>query len=229
MISVNLFGYEKGYVYPLRISSKHRERVADLLLISDDEKQHYCLIKSLSRLLASQVSKTKWKRYYCRRCLNSYTREDKLEHHQEYCNNHESVRIVLPEPGTMLGFKNYNRSMRHPSDVYADFESFIKPIDTCQPDPCKSYTEKYQHHVPSSICYYIKCFDDKDYSPKLVVYTAQSEDDDVAQKFIDMLEEEEDIKQIYEEHLRFPKEMKYTKLMTYVSKQQLNVIFVEVN
>jgi len=77
-LSVNVFGYEKGYVYPLRISSKHRERVADLLLISDDEKQHYCLIKSLSRLLASQVSKMKRKRYYCRRCLNSYNREDKL-------------------------------------------------------------------------------------------------------------------------------------------------------
>jgi len=103
-LSVNVFGYEKGYVCPLRISSKQRERVVDLLLISDDEKQHYCLIKSLSRLLASQVSKTKWKRYFCMRCLNSYTREDKLEHHQEYCNNHEAVRIVLPEPGTMLGF-----------------------------------------------------------------------------------------------------------------------------
>jgi len=41
------------------------------------------------------------------------------------------------------------------------------------------------------------------------MYTAQSEDDDVAQKFIDMLEE--DIKRIYTEYLRFPKEMKYTK------------------
>jgi len=41
------------------------------------------------------------------------------------------------------------------------------------------------------------------------MYTAQSEDDDVAQKFIDMLEE--DIKRIYEENLRFSKEMKYTK------------------
>ena len=158
MISVNLFGYEKGYVYPLRISSKHRERVADLLLISDDEKQHYCLIKSLSRLLASQVSKTKCKRYFCTRCLNSYAREDKLEHHQEYCNNHEAVRIVLHEPGTMLGFENYNRSMRHPLFVYADFESVIKPINTCPPDPSMSYTNKYQHHVPSSFCYYIKAF-----------------------------------------------------------------------
>ena len=99
--------------------------------------------------------------------------------------------------------------MRHPFVVYADFESFIKPIDTCQPNPKKSYTKKYQHHVPSSFCYYIKCSDDEVFSPKLVTYTAQSEDDDVAQKFMDMLEE--DIKQIYREYLRFPKDMKYTK------------------
>jgi len=50
-LSVNVFGYEKEYVYPLRISSKQCKRVVDLLLISDDEKQHYCVIKSLSRLL----------------------------------------------------------------------------------------------------------------------------------------------------------------------------------
>ena len=76
-LSVNVFGYEKvredeeenakkkkGYVYPLRISSKQCERVVDLFLISDDEKQHYCVVKSLSRLLSSQASNTKWKRYF---------------------------------------------------------------------------------------------------------------------------------------------------------------------
>jgi len=35
---VNVFGYKKGYVYPLRISSKMCKTVVDLLLISDDEK-----------------------------------------------------------------------------------------------------------------------------------------------------------------------------------------------
>jgi len=133
--------------------------------------------------------------------LNSYIREDKLEHHQEYCNNHDAVRIVLPEPGTMLGFKNYNRSMSHPFILYADFESFINTIDTCQPDPSMSYTNKYQHHVPLSFCYYIKCFADKVYSPKLVTFTAQSEDNDAAHKFIDMLEE--DINQIFIHSFKF--------------------------
>jgi len=148
-LSINVFGYEKGYVYPLRVSSKQCKRVVDLLLISDGEKQHYCVIKSLSRLLASQVSNTKWKRYFCRRCLNSYDSEDKLKQHQEYRNNHEAVKIDLPKPGSILGFKNYNRLMRHPFVVYADFESFIKPTDTCQPDPGKTYTKNINimsHH-----------------------------------------------------------------------------------
>ena len=29
----------------------------DLLLVSDEDKQHYCLIKSMSRLLSNQASK----------------------------------------------------------------------------------------------------------------------------------------------------------------------------
>ena len=42
-ISVNVFGYEK-LVYPLRISKHNykRESTVNLLLISDDTKQHYC-------------------------------------------------------------------------------------------------------------------------------------------------------------------------------------------
>ena len=52
-ISVNVFGYEKA-VYPLRISKHNykRESTVNLLLISDDTKQHYCWIKDISKLLS---------------------------------------------------------------------------------------------------------------------------------------------------------------------------------
>ena len=55
-ISVNLFGYEK-LVYPLRISEHNykRESTVNLLLISDDTKQHYCWIKDISKLLSKQT------------------------------------------------------------------------------------------------------------------------------------------------------------------------------
>src|SRR6218665_1817099 len=87
---------------------------------------------------------------------------------------------------------------------YADFESFIKPIDTCQPDPRVSYSYAHQKHTPGSFCYYAKCFDDSLYQQDPVTYTANSEDDDVARVFVDSLEET--IKQIYNQ-FKFPKKM----------------------
>lgn len=67
-----------------------------------------------------------------------------------------------------------------PFVVYVDFESFIKPNDTCQPDPNTSYTKQYRKHTSSSFCYYIKCFDDSIYKCDPVIFTAENENDDVA-------------------------------------------------
>ena len=55
-ISVNVFGYEI-LVYPLRISKHNykRESTVNLLLMSDDTKQHYCWIKDINKLLSSQT------------------------------------------------------------------------------------------------------------------------------------------------------------------------------
>jgi len=94
--------------------------------------------------------------------------------------------------------------MRVPFIVYIDFELFLKPINMCQPNPSESYTNKYQKHIPSSFNYYIKCFDDNFYTQDPVWYTAENEDDDVAQIFVNTLEA--DIKRIYNK-LNFPKKM----------------------
>ena len=135
-ISINVFGYEES-IYPLRVSKCKDREVVNLLLISDDEKRHYCLIKSMSRLLSSQTSKRNGVQYYCMRCLNPFHSQESLDKHLEYCNAYDAVKMETPEVGATLKFKNYNRSMRVPFIVYADFESFIKPIDTCEPNPKK--------------------------------------------------------------------------------------------
>ena len=202
-ISINVFGYEES-VCTLRVSKCEDRVVVNLLLISDDEKRHYCLIKSMSRLLSSQTSKRNGVQYYCMRCLNPFHSQESLDKHLEYCSTHEAVKIEMPGEGTILSFKNYNRSMRVPFIVYADFESFIKPIDTCRPSPENSYTKQYQKHTPSSFCYYIKCFDDEVYYQNPVTYTASTDNEDVAQIFVNMLEE--DVKSIYK-RFSTPKEM----------------------
>ena len=39
--------------------------------------------------------------------------------------------------------------------IYADYECTITPIDTCQPDPNKSSTEKTAEHNPSGYSYIV--------------------------------------------------------------------------
>ena len=212
--AINVFGYKK-VVYPLRISKK-KEQVINLLLIANEETNHFCWIKNMSRLLSSGINNHQHKRYFCYRCLNSFKSEKSLNKHTEYCQNNEAVKIEMPmikdDEGKFLGpeylkFKNHYKKQRVPFVVYADFECFTEKIDTCQPDDGKSFTNRYQKHRPSGFSYLIKCFDDDIFSPKLVKYTAESPDDDIPQLFIESLEK--DIKEIYNKFKK-PKKMVMT-------------------
>ena len=86
--------------------------------------------------------------------------------------------------------------------VYADFESFVPQLSTCQPNPDQSYTKQYQKHIPSGFCYHKNCLDDTLYSQQSVTFVKAFNDDDVAQIFIDTLEK--NIKDIYKK-FKFPK------------------------
>ena len=165
-ISITVLGYEGKWVYPLRNSNNtNREHNVILILIEEKGVSHYCLVKNLSRLLSSQVSNHKEKHHFCLRCLNSFWTHKSLNKHLEYCSNHEAVKINMPEKGTMLKFKNYHRGEKVPFVIYADFESCIKSIHTCDLNTENSYTKQYQKHEPISFYYSIKCFDSKVYLP----------------------------------------------------------------
>ena len=202
-ISISILGYNNDEkTYPLRISKytkckKENGRKYDivLLLIKDGGNSHYCLVKNLSALLTSQINKHKSSLYFCLNCLNSYDKPEKLENHKEYCSENESVKINMPPPNTYLKFKNFINSEKAPFAIYADFESLIKPIDNCDPDPNKSYTKKYQKHEPISFTYYIKSFNESVYESRLRGYIKEKpEDPDAIDIFINWLEE--DVKDI---------------------------------
>ena len=74
-----------------------REHNIDLLLIEKDGKKHYCLIKNLSRLFSKQVAKDKKPKVFCRRGLNHFPNNEKLEVYKEYCARKECVKIEMPE------------------------------------------------------------------------------------------------------------------------------------
>ena len=198
-ISISVLGYSKDErIYPLRISEFTKKKKEDerkhnivLLLIKNRDNSHYCYVKNLSALLSSQVNNHKSKLYFCLNCLSGYDDPEKLEKHKEYCSEEESIKINMPKPDTYIKFKNYLYSERAPFAIYADFESILKPLDTCKPDPNKSYTHKYQKHEPVSFVYYIKSFNESVYKSKLRKYVKENEEDpDTIDVFINWLEED---------------------------------------
>ena len=150
--------------------------------------------------LNAKVNDHGHKRYFCKYCDNSFQSEESLQTHMEYCSNHKAVKVRMPKKGAMLGFKNYNRKMRVPFVVYADFESLTVPISTCSPSDDESYTKQYQKHVPCSYCYYIKSFDDELFPPIFQRYTITKKDVNVGGIFVRNLEA--DIKRIYKKSKR---------------------------
>ena len=195
-ISLSVLGYSKDEkIYPLR-RSKHamknkRKYNIILLLIKDGDNSHYCLVKDESALLSSQVNKRKGKLYFCLNCLNGFDTPEKLENHKKYCEEEESVKITMPPPNTFINFKNFVHSEKAPFAIYADFESVLKPLNNCNPDPNRSYTKKYNKHEAVSFVYYIKSFNESVYKSKLRSYVREKEEDpDTTETFIKWLEED---------------------------------------
>ena len=194
-ISISILGYSKeDKIYPLSEYTKRKDERKHniiLLLIKNGENSHYCLVKNLSGLLTSQVNKHNHKLYFCLNCLNGFDKPEKLEKHKEYCSEENSVKINIPPPETYIKFNNFLHSERAPFAIYADFESIVKPLDSCDPDPNRSYTKKYQKHEPLSFVYYIKSFNESVYpSTKRTYIKENPEDPDPVDVFINWLEED---------------------------------------
>ena len=219
-ISITVFGYERKIVYPLRNSDNmDREHKIRLMLIEKDGVQHYCLVKNPSCLLSSQVSKHNGKKYFCDRCLNPFWCEQSLNKHLEFCSNHEAVKIEMPKKDSILKFKNYYNSEKVPFMIYADMESLLNPIQSCEPNPQSSYTKKYQKHQPISYSYYIKCFDDNVFTREPRTYTGL----DAMQKFVESLEKDvKEIANILKVDMIFGKKKKQNDLT-----RKLNVGYVK--
>jgi hypothetical protein len=184
-ININVFSAdEKLKVYPLRVSGKSNPIRLFLW------KNHYSVVKDMSRLVGSQISNNEHKKYICDRCLNSFGSDELLEKHLELCSNNDYQRHEYRKPGSTTKFENYEKIQEFPIVIYADFECYINRLDEEEKSPDRSSTTLYQKHNPSGFCYYIKFFDNSIYKPKLVHYTQQYEGEDITKKFVDLLEEE---------------------------------------
>lgn len=185
-ISVNVYAFDdKLELYPLRTTVIKKSEHVNLLMITEDDNKHYVLMKNLSPFVNK---KHHGQTFVCSFCLHSFYKKENHEKHELECSIHTPVRMELSKDP--VRFKNYQKQIRHPFVIYADFESTLKKIDSVQPDPKESYTMDINKHIPNSFCVYTKCEVDK-YS-KLKTYNGSQ----TARAFVSYLTEE--VKRIYD-------------------------------
>ena len=208
---INVFYLDdKNDIYPMReIKGKDCQNTIDLLLIEKDGKSHYTLIKNFHRLIRSQkTGSNNGKLFICKRCFQHFSKQELLDKHIEYCSNNKTAVVEMPKPNTFLHFKNYYKQLPVPFVVYADFECFTKPMNSCSPNPKESYNYNYQKHEPSGFCFYAKGIVPGIHI-KPIIYTKTSEDEDVAKVFVEKLTEL--TKGIYNDFYLRPKPLRLTR------------------
>ena len=146
------------------------EKVLNLLLITQGEKQHYVLIKDFNKMMCNKT-KHQHRKHFCMFCVQCFRTNEILAKHKSNCMiiNGEQT-ITMPEEGSTVQFQNYHKQTPAPFVIYADFEAITEKVSGCQPDGVKSYTDKYQKHTGCSYGYkVVSCCDDK-YSKPVKIY-----------------------------------------------------------
>lgn len=167
-LSFIIYGLErnKTVIGPL-YKSEHsvNKKIIHLLYIEKDSTSHFCLIKNLSRLVRLQITKHNGKIYFCDTCLLFFTTADDVENHT--CNG---VVTVLPEKGSVIKFKNFDRKQDIPFIIYADFETMLADVEDSRILQTEGpHTRTIQKHVPVAFAYNIVCSVDPSYN-KFVSY-----------------------------------------------------------
>ncbi|CAG2208278.1 unnamed protein product [Mytilus edulis] len=188
-ISLNVFGFNKGEVFPIHISKHRFEQHVNLLMISDNKKSHFCWIKNLNRLLGDQHTHH-GRHFYCPYCLHGFTKERILSNHLPYCQTHGPQKIELPtEENKWLHYKDIRKQLKVPYIIYADFECLQEPI--LYNNECDQKTKKTTLHVPCGFAYKVVGLTPVT-SNEPVVYRGA----DAADKFVEcMVQEQEEIEQ----------------------------------
>ena len=198
-IRVNVFCYEEKQKYPIYLSKEKFNYCLNLLLITEGEKKHYCLLKNFNKFMYNQTNH-KERKHFCMYCLQGFSSERVLINHKVDCieiNGKQSIK--MPAPGSTIAFKNYRRQLPAPFVIYADFEAITEKVSQK-----KSHTEQYQKHTACGYGYKVVCCYDDKFSKPTKIYRGEM----TIHKFIkDMLDEVKYCKKIAKDHFTKPIEM----------------------
>ena len=208
-IRINVFGYEHGQPFSIHISKETFKDQMNLLLVTEDEKRHYLLIKDFKALMYNQT-KHKNKKHFCMYCLQCFSSERILANHVNNCLTINGAQAInMPKQGeNILKFNNFHKQLPVPFVIYADFEAITKNVQGCkQSEEMKkdkdrrSYTEAYQTHGDCGYGYKVVCCYDDKYSKYTGIYRGEN----AVYKFMEkMLKEVEYCKAVIKKHFNKP-------------------------
>ena len=120
-LSVNIFELNfyqdqnqwKHKLIPIEVSKNDSDRVVDLAIY----KNHYVLIKKLDVFSGDHN-----KKFFCRRCLSSYTSENMLMKHKEKCGDDNMTTIRTSNESHLHWKKHFHKNPLY-FRIYADFEA----------------------------------------------------------------------------------------------------------
>ena len=164
-VSVSVYGYEKGSVFPLFLTTRRESKPfhVDLLLC----RGHYYLIRNLSALVSSQMKLNRRKSFICPSCLSSHVSRRKYRAHISLCRN-DCKMYRFPDPSnSSLQFNSFSNMVTAPFVIYCDMETYIKKKVLVQKG--KTFTKR--RHVPISVAALTVCRDRLDLGSKPFIYT----------------------------------------------------------
>ena len=105
-ININVFGYDNR-VFSLYASKKLNKQELNVLLISNEEKSHYVLIKDFNRLMYLKT-KHKDRKHFCMSCLQNFTTKEILNNHRERCLLINGTQAAIYQK-RKIKFKNFDK------------------------------------------------------------------------------------------------------------------------
>ena len=205
-IDISFFGYGNKEKHPIYVLKKCCEgKHVDLLLIGEERKRHYVFIKDFNTFIYDHTLHC-GRKHFCRYCLQAFSTEEILKSHIKDCFKiNGKQRIIIPKNDEYFKFKNYERKIKLPFIIYADFESVLVSEDNGQQNPEESYTNEYQKHIACSYGCKLVCVHDK-FSKLFKTYLGE----DAVYNFINsMIEENKYCSEVMKKH--FNKKLVMTK------------------
>ena len=146
----------------------------NLLLITEETKTHYALIKDFNKFMYNQT-KHKERKHFCMSCLQWFSSELVLSNHKESCiliNCQQAIK--MPHKGSKVKFTNFHKQLPVPFVIYAEFEAITEKVQSCKPNNDKSYIDAYQKHTDCGYGYKVVCCYDDKYSKPVQIYRGEN-------------------------------------------------------